>query len=268
MKMAFKQRLGEILVNKGLVTPSEVDQALRLQVGGNRRVGYLLIQMGFITGDQLLEALSDQLDVPIITIKDQFSPAVKKILPRYLCRKYSVLPLTLEKNKVLNLAMLNPLDDQAIADVEAFSGMAVKPVLARKTDISKSIGEYVPLSAKDIFNPQMYGRAAKIISSIALLLLLVVGYFMYQNIKTEKFGTVSRVDNSTIFKNHDLMVGVDQSGKVSLLGHGAYSKGYYKVSFDSIEFMDDFIKKKEKDFSEKQSDWLDWVINQNVPRKS
>ncbi|MCK5230156.1 MAG: hypothetical protein KAR13_07820, partial [Desulfobulbaceae bacterium] len=218
--MAFKQRLGEILVNKGLVTPSEVDQALRLQVGGNRRVGYLLIQMGFITGDQLLEALSDQLDVPIITIKDQFSPAVKKILPRYLCRKYSVLPLTLEKNKVLNLAMLNPLDDQAIADVEAFSGMAVKPVLARKTDISKSIGEYVPLSAKDIFNPQMYGRAAKIISSIALLLLLVVGYFMYQNIKTEKFGTVSRVDNSTIFKNHDLMVGVDQSGKVSLLGHG------------------------------------------------
>ena len=145
--------------------------------------------------------------------------------------------------------------------------MAVKPVLARETDITNSIVEYVPFSAKDIFNPQMYGQATKIISSIAVLLLLVVGYFMYQNIQTEKFGTVSTVDNSTIFKNHDLMVGVDQSGKVSLLGHGAYSKGYYKVSFDSIEFMDDFIKKKEKDFSEKQSDWLDWVINQNVPRK-
>ncbi|MEA2083569.1 MAG: hypothetical protein U9O82_04885 [Thermodesulfobacteriota bacterium] len=265
--MAFKQRLGEILVNKGLVTPSEIDQALRLQVGGNRRVGYLLIQMGFITGDQLLEALSDQLEVPIIAIKDQFSPAAKKILPRYLCRKYSVLPLSLEKNKVLNLAMLNPLDDQAIADVEAFSGMAVKPVLAREIDISNSISKNVPFSAKDIFNPQMYGRAAKIVSSIAILLLLVIGYFMQQNIQKEKFGTVSTVGNSTIFKNYDLMVGVNQSGKVSLLGHGAYSKGYYSVSFNNIESMDAFVERKKKDFSEKQFGWLDWVINQNAPRQ-
>ena len=266
--MATKQRLGEILVQKGLVTPSEIDQALRLQVGGNRRVGYLLIQMGFITGDQLLEALSDQLDVPIIAIKDQFSPASKKILPRYLCRKYSVMPLSLEKNKVLNLAMINPLDDQAIADVEAFSGMAVKPVLARETDISSSINKFVPFSVKDIFNPQVYGRAAKAVSVIALLLLLAIGYFMQQNIQTEKFGTVSTVGNSTIFKNHDLMVGVEESGKVSLLGHGAYSKGYYSVSFNSIESMDAFVERKKKDFSEKQSDWLDWVVTQNTPRQS
>jgi len=114
----------------------------------------------------------------------------------------------------------------------------------------------------------VYGRAAKTVSVIALILLLAIGFFMQQNVHKEKYGTVSIVGNSKIFKNHDLMVGVENDGKVSLLGHGAYSKGYYSVSFSDIESMDAFVERKKKDFSEKQSEWLDWVVNQNERRES
>ena len=91
--MADKKRLGDLLVDSKLLTKTDLDKALRLQVGGNRRLGYLLIKMGFISEEQLHSVLSKQMDLPIVKVKKEFSSEVGTILPRYLCRKYSVIPL-------------------------------------------------------------------------------------------------------------------------------------------------------------------------------
>ena len=257
-----KQRLGEVLEKKGIVTSEQLAQALHLQVGGNRRLGYILIKMGLLSSDQLIDALSDQLDVPIVDIADKFSDKVRDVVPRYLCHRYSAIPLCLEKNNVLNLAMLDPLDDEAVSDIENYTGKAVKPILARQKDISDSINRCIPFSLKDIFNPQVFGRAAKIASVVALFLVVVTGYFIQRYIYIEKYGSVSVVGDSKVFKNHDIMVGFKSGGKVSLLGHGAYTEGYYSVTFDDLDSLKAFVAHKKKNFSDKQYNWIQWVAEE------
>ena len=57
------------------------------------------------------------------------------------------------------------------------------------------------------------------------------------------------------------MVGFEKEGKVSLLGRGAYSDGYYSVSFNNLESFENFVKQKQKNFSEVQYQWLVWVTD-------
>lgn len=264
--MKETMRLGEILVQKNLANTEQIEEAVRIQVGGNRRLGYILIKMGVISDDQLMDVLSGQLDVPIIKIDDEFSPDVKRLIPRYLCQKYTVAPIIKEDQNILNLAMVDPSDDHAIADIEGYTGMVVKPMLAREKDISCAIKKHIPFSFRDLFNPQVYGRAARITSLIAVVLLVVIGIASYQYIKTEKYGTISVIGDSQTFKNHDLMVGLEGSGKISLLGHGAYSKGFYSVTFNSSSALKSFLNQKRKNFSDKQYFWLTWVIENHLAK--
>lgn len=265
--MKKSMRLGDILVQKKLANAEQIEEAVRIQVGGNRRIGYILIKMGVISDDQLMDVLSDQLDVPIIKIDNEFSPDVKKLIPRYLCQKYTVAPIAKGHNNILNLAMVDPSDDDAIADIESYTGLVVMPMLARETDISSAIKKYIPFSVRDFFNPQVYSRATRVTSFIALVLLVVIGVASYQYMKTEKYGTISVIGHTQTFKNHDLIVGVDGKGKISLLGHGAYAKGFYYVTFSSSKSLQSFLEQKKKNFSEKQYDWLNWVIVNHLSTK-
>ena len=258
--MSKTLRLGDMLIQRDLATRDQVEEALRIQVGGNRRLGYILIKMGVISDDQLMDVLSSQLDVPIIKIDREFAQDVKGVLPKYLCQKYTVIPIAKEANNILNIAMVDPSDDAAIADIESYTGMVVKPMLAREKDISSAIRTHIPFSARDVFNPHVYSRATKITSAVALVLLIIIGVFSYNYIRSEKYGTISVIGDSRTFKNHDLMVGLEADGKISLLGHGAYSKGFYSVTFNSAKALESFLEQKRKNFSDKQYAWLEWVI--------
>lgn len=260
----MKKRLGGILTDKGLATTAQIDEALRVQVCGNRRLGYILLKMGVISDDQLMDVLSQQINVPIITIDQEYSNEVKAVLPKYLCQKYTVMPISKGHNNILNIAMIDPSDDAAIADIEGYTGMVVKPVLARGKDISEAINRYIPFSLKDIFNPQVYGSFAKFTTAFALVLLFVIGWASYRYILNEKYGSISVTADTTTYKNHDLMLGVEESGKISLLGHGAYTKGFYSVSFPGVDSLQTFVEQKRKNFSDKQADWLLWVINTHL----
>jgi len=262
--MTTQKRLGDILIEKGLATAEQINEAVRMQVGGNRRLGYILIKMGIITDEQLREVLSTQLDVPIIKIDDEFSPEVKRVLPRYLCQKYTVAPVSKAPNNVLCLAMADPSDDTAIADIEAYTGLVVKPMLAREKDITAAINRHVPFSLRDIFNPMVYSRTTKIVTAVALVLLCVIGAVTYRYVQTERYGTISIIGDTKTFKNHDLMLGIEGGEKISLLGHGAYSKGFYSVTFNSTAALKTFLEQKRKNFSDKQYSWLMWVIDTHL----
>lgn len=254
-------RLGELLIQRNLISQDTVDTALRVQVGGNRRLGYILVQMKEITADQLAETLAQQLNIPIISIDEKFSPEVKKTVPRYLCRQYSVLPLALKENNILAVAMSDPSDGDAISDLEHYTGKVVEPFLARHSEIDREISHRIPLSMQDFFTPQTNIWVTRTIATLALFLTFGIGYTTYDYIQTNKYGTISTSDTHTLYKNHDLIIGVDSAGKISLLGHGAFATGLYSVSFDNKETLKAFITSRDKDFSEKQRTWLTWAID-------
>ncbi len=260
--MSNKPRLGELLVQQKLVSQEIVDTALRLQVGGNRRLGYILVRMKEITADQLAETLAQQFNVPIINIDEKFSSEVKNTVPRYLCRQYSILPLAMKANNILQVAMSDPSDGDAISDLEHYTGKVVEPFLARHSDIDKEIGNRISLSAKDFLTPQTNIWVTRTIAALALILVFGLSFFTYNYIHTNRYGTISTTDTHVLYKNHDLILGVDKTGKLSLLGHGAFAMGYYSVSFENPETLKAFIQSREKDLSEVQRNWLEWAIEQ------
>lgn len=267
--MAIKQLLGELLVEKGLVTQKDIDIALRIQVGGNRRLGTILMKMGLISDEDLLNLLSKQQGVPRVDIEKEINQQTARILPRYLCHKYSLIPLAEENGQsVLKVAMVDPLDAIAISDVEGYTGKAVLGVPASGKEISHAISKYVPFTIKDIINPQSYNYATKIASIVALVLALVTIGFIYNYFEREKYGLTSYLEEQTIYKNNDLIVSYEKAGKISLLGHGAYADGYYAVLFNDKDSLIRFVEKKKDTFSEKQLQWITWVTQQNPQKKN
>lgn len=260
-----KPLLGEILVGQGRITKERLDQALRVQAGGQRRVGYLLVKMKFISDVQLLDAISKQLEIPIVQIESEFRQEVRSLLPRHLCRRFTVLPLALEENNVLRLAMVDPLDDVAIREIENFTGLAVRPVLSGVHEIRRGIEQHIPRSRQDFFNPEVYKIAAKISATAAVALLLVTGFMAYQETQRQKNGTISRVKDSVIYKNHDLMVDVTKAGSVYFSGRGAHADGYYGVRFADAQELAAFLTAQKTLLSQVQVDWLRWVLT-NLPQ--
>lgn len=259
-----KPLLGEILLQRRLVTAEQLEQALRVQVGGMRRLGSILVKMKVISDEQLTEALAEQLKLPVVGVETEFRAEARAVLPRHLCRKYGVIPLSFEANNVLRLAMADPLDGVAISDVESFTGYAVQPALARLSDITRSIPRHVAFSRQDFFNPQVYRTAAQTAAVVALALALVAGWLVLREVRSQRFGTVSRAGESTIYKNHDLMVDLSPDGTVYLSGRGAYASGYYGVRFDNPLDLASFVRSQQRLLSSDQAEWLEWLFREKL----
>ena len=258
--MNDKKRLGDLLIEAGFLNHDDLHKALRLQVAGSRRLGYLLIKMGFISEDQLQSVLSQQLGLPIVDINSEFERDVKKLLPKYLCRKYSAMPLALGDNNTLKTAMVDPSDAEAVADIERYTGKVVQPVLAAKSDIINNIRNHIPWSFKDIVNTQASAKVSGALAVIALILGLVVSVQFYNDKKQELYGNVTRTPQAISYENLELIVGFTTNGKINLLGRGAYSPGYYSITFDKTQDIQNFIRSNRNDFSERQLAWLNWAI--------
>jgi hypothetical protein len=255
-----KKYLGEVLVERGLVSREDIEQALRVQVGGIRRLGYILIKMGLLSEDDLLTALAEQQGLPIIKVADEFDSKVKALVPRYLCRRYSVIPLSLEENNVLRLAMINPLDDEAVADVENYTGHAVRPMLAHHGDINRAIGRLIPLTAADFFNPQVFNTALRGATVVIIALVAVLAVLAYRNIQLQRYGAVSRTADAVTYRNHDLMISAASDGSFHFVGRGAYADGLYGVTFSGGRQLAAFVASQERNLSEEQRQWVNWVL--------
>ena len=258
--MTEKKKLGVMLVEAGLISEQQIEKALKLQVGGTRRLGYLLIKMGMISEDQLQATLSEQLGLPIIDIDTTFNPAIKRLLPRYLCKKYNVIPLDTGDDNILKLAMVDPSDTEAIADIENFTGMVVEPCLASQSAINQAIHRHIPWSFRDLFNPLTIPRWTIAIALVALVLVVITILQYRQDQLNSRFGTQKTTATSVLYQNHGLILEFDQTGKAHLQGRGAYAQGSYSITFDDLDGLQKFIQRKKEDFSEPQLDWLKWVL--------
>jgi len=265
-KPGGRMLLGEILLERGLIAKDHLEQALRVQMGGMRRLGSILVRMKVLSGESLTDALSAQLKLDIVKVDEEFRGDVEAILPRFLCRKYSVIPLSLESNNVLRLAMADPLDGVAVSDVENYTGKVVQPVLARLPDIDRAIPAHMVFSRQDLFNPQVYRSAARVAVGALLVLLVITGLLVYREVRAQRYGTEKRnpTDGSLSFKNHDLVIDFFKDGSVYFSGRGAYANGYYGVRFENKAQLTAFVKGAVRQFSAEQLEWMEWAFREKL----
>ncbi|HMD47856.1 MAG TPA: type II secretion system ATPase GspE [Bryobacteraceae bacterium] len=141
-------RLGELLIERKLITAEDLDRALELQRERGDKLGKTLVDMGFVAMRDVLAALSDQLGVPLVTIDERppASPETDNLSPRFL-RQYRCIPVGRE-NHTVTLAMADPLDFETLSAVRNCTGLKVTPVLAAEQEIVDAIDRYYGESAK------------------------------------------------------------------------------------------------------------------------
>jgi general secretion pathway protein E len=140
-------RLGEILIQRKLISEEDLERALELQKERGDKIGKTLVDMGFIAMRDVLAALSEQLDVPLVSIDAPpfVSSETEALSPRFL-RQFRCLPMSREDHTI-TLAMADPLDVETIAAVRHCTGLKISTVLAPEQEIVDAIDKYYGESA-------------------------------------------------------------------------------------------------------------------------
>ena len=136
-----RQRLGELLVTHRLLTADQLAQALELQRRRPQPLGQILIQLGYITEERLLQACAVQKGVNAWHLQhDPPASEALVLVPGNLCRAHMLLPVRVKPDR-LYLAMRDPGDIDAIDMVRNFTKMRVEPVLASEERLLRAIEE-------------------------------------------------------------------------------------------------------------------------------
>src|SRR5580658_4600003 len=142
-------RLGEILLERKLITQEDLDRALELQrERGGEKLGKILVDLGFIAMRDVLTALSEQLQVPLLAIEGApaVSPETEQLSPKFL-RQFRCLPVALHDHTV-TLAMADPLDFETRSTVANCTGLSVRAGIASEQEILDTIERFYGQSDK------------------------------------------------------------------------------------------------------------------------
>ncbi len=138
----MSDRLGELLVKEGQITPDQLREALRRQKEQGGRLGTNLVSMGLIGEADLVSFLSKHFGVAAIDLSGMaIDETVVKIIPADIARKYTIMPVSKAGAKV-TIAMIDPTNVFAMDDIKFMTGYNVEPVVASESAIRTAIDKY------------------------------------------------------------------------------------------------------------------------------
>lgn len=133
-----QKRLGDILIASGALTQAQLDEALKNKKPGER-IGETLINQGYITQQDVINSLQQQLGIDYIDLtKTSIDPSMSKYIPKQLAKETSIVPVR-ESNGNLFLAMADPLNFMALEQARNTSKRNVIPMIAKKEAVDHAI---------------------------------------------------------------------------------------------------------------------------------
>ena len=152
-----RQRLGELLVENGLINTNQLKDALKRQAQAGGQLGSILVDMGYITTEDLLNILSRQFGIPSANLlKIEISPDLLKLMPIEKIKAMKVLPIKIDENSV-TLAMANPRDMISIKDIEFSLRKKVVPVVVPSSQMEAAI-QSLDLHPESLLTGESIGR--------------------------------------------------------------------------------------------------------------
>ena len=139
-----KLRLGDVLVNSGVISAEDLEKGLARQKGTGRKLGEVLVDEGIVTEENIARALSDQLHYDMIDLQNvEIEEEVLKLVPANVLKKYKVLPFEYSQDTMmLRVAMADPMDIAALDDINIITNMQVEPVVATTRGVMLAIDRY------------------------------------------------------------------------------------------------------------------------------
>ena len=135
------QRIGEMLLARGLITEAELARALKEKEHSTKRVGEILIAQGAVEEDAFLVVLGDQLGVQVVDLAAYPpAPGAMQLIDQTLAKKYGVVPLGTQDD-TLYVAMTDPLNFFAVEDIKRQTGLKVVTMLSSHRNIDQTLAK-------------------------------------------------------------------------------------------------------------------------------
>lgn len=146
MKIAKKKyRLGDLLIQEGRITQTQLDKALTMQKKNHKRLGDYLVEIGAITDEDIAQVLHVQLGIDLIDLRGiRIPPEVIELVSGSVLRKHNVLPIAFDDkdSNVLIVAMSDPLDIAAQDDISIITNYLIEPRISTATAINAVLDKY------------------------------------------------------------------------------------------------------------------------------
>jgi type IV pilus assembly protein PilB len=131
--------MGDILVEMGVITPDQLEVALKQTNPEQRRLGALLVALGFATEEDIDKAVSARLGIPYFpSFEGMLDPQVAPLIPEALCRKLLIVPV-MRTEDTLSIGMVNPSDTDTIDEVARLSSLHVQPIMTTLASLFDAI---------------------------------------------------------------------------------------------------------------------------------
>jgi len=142
LRKILNKQLGELLIERGIINDQQLTKALAVQQDKGGLIGEILVELGFAKEEDIAQSLTAQYGFPYLPLSNyDINAEIVSIVPGRVARQYLLVPIDKIGNN-LTLAMSNPLNVQAIEDVELLSGCSVQTFVSTSSDIKKAIEKY------------------------------------------------------------------------------------------------------------------------------
>lgn len=142
IRKIINKQLGELLVERGIINQRQLDKALAVQQEKGGLIGEILVELGFAKEEDIAQSLTAQYGFPYLPLSNyDINAEITGIIPGRVARQYLLIPIDKIANN-LTIAMSNPLNIQAVEDVELLSGCSVQTFVSTSSDIKRAIEKY------------------------------------------------------------------------------------------------------------------------------
>ncbi len=136
------KRLGELLVENGVITPSQLEEALEIQKEKGGMLASILLELGYADRETLGKYLSELMHIEFVDVtKIEIDDATLNAIPAEVAMKYSVLPIK-RRGNILKVAMLTPLDVNVLDNLKFSSGFEIDSMVAIESDLLEKVKHY------------------------------------------------------------------------------------------------------------------------------
>jgi type IV pilus assembly protein PilB len=139
-----RERLGELLLKAGVLDEEQLGMALEIQQQDGGKLGHILVDQLILNDEQLADTLASQKGIPRITLASlTVDREVVAFLPERVARRRTIIPLYYDDDGAVVVAMSDPLDIEALDEVEVRSGRRAVPVVTTVSEILHAIDKYM-----------------------------------------------------------------------------------------------------------------------------
>ncbi len=140
-----KLRLGDVLINSGMITQEQLEEALAAQKGSGKKLGEVLVDKNAVNEDDIAKALSSQLGLEMVDLINISIPEeILNMVPVNVLKKNKIFPFEYAENNmnVLRVAMSDPMDMYAQDDVAIITNCMIEPAVTTTRNIMMAIDKY------------------------------------------------------------------------------------------------------------------------------